>query len=79
MVAGLAGIFPDAHLLPFGIDPILVAGVGYVHFIAVLIPPIGIMMAGFAFVLVFKFALMVIRAIPIIGRMVTARSYGFTG
>jgi hypothetical protein len=77
IISTFSSVLPDASVLPFGIDAILVSGFGYIHFLSNLVPPLQIMLNGFLFVFGFKLVMMVVRAIPIIGRMVAARSHGF--
>jgi len=52
--------------LPFGIDDVMVQGMGYVHFLSTLFPPIGVMLSAVLFVIGFKIFLKIIAMIPII-------------
>lgn len=58
--------------LPYGIDSILVTGMTYLHAIIAVFPPLGIMLSGFLIILGFKTLMLVLRAVPIIGRIVGA-------
>jgi len=69
--------FPVVTELPWGIDSILVTGMGYLRFIIGLVPPLGIMFSGFVVIVLFKMTMVVFRAVPIIGRMVRDHSSGF--
>lgn len=62
-------ILPNVDVLPFGIDSILVQGVGYVHYVASIFPPIQSILSGFLYVVGFKIVLKVIRLIPWFGRV----------
>lgn len=61
--------FSDVTVLPFGIDSILVQGMGYVRFISGVFPPIGSIIDGFLFILAFKMIMIFLRIIPLIGRL----------
>jgi hypothetical protein len=61
--------FPVVTQLPFGIDGVLTTGMGYVWFMANIIPPIGIMLNGFLFLIGFKIVLKIIAMVPIIRGM----------
>lgn len=65
----LASFLPKVFVLPFGIDSVLVQGMGYVHFLAGLIPPIGLMLDAFLFVIGFKLSLKLFAMIPILRGM----------
>jgi len=60
---------PSADRLPFGIDSILVQGSGYLHFLAGLFPPIEAVLNGVLFILGYKLIMVIVRVIPLIGRM----------
>lgn len=66
VIGALFRWFPVVTALPFGADPYLVAGMGYIRFIAVVFPPIGIMLTGFLFVMSWKLVLLVIKLIPVV-------------
>jgi hypothetical protein len=55
--------------LPFGIEGYLQTGAGYIHMIVVYFPPLGIMLQGFLWILVWKFIMILLRLIPFIGRI----------
>lgn len=59
-------ISANVTTLPFGIDAILVQGMGYIWFIVSVFPPLGIIIDGLLFVLTFKLALKLVAMIPIV-------------
>lgn len=59
--------FPQVTALPFGIDAILVQGMGYVYFLKGIFPPLGIMLTGFLFVIGFKVVMLLFKMIPVVG------------
>lgn len=63
---GLTSFFPTVSLLPFGIDVILLSGVGYVRFIATVFPPLGSLLTAFLIYLGVIVTLKVVAMIPII-------------
>lgn len=65
----LTSIFPTVTALPFGIDDILVTGMGYVVFIISVFPPLGIMLNGLIFYWSFKLGLKFFAMIPVIRHM----------
>jgi len=71
--------FPIVTELPFGSDAILSTGMGYIHFVIAVFPPLGIMLSGFLVIIGFKMLMLVLRAVPIIGRMVGAHNSGYSG
>lgn len=60
---------PIVSVLPFGIDPLLVSGMGNIRYIITAFPPLGIILTGFLFVLSWKLLVVVVRMIPIIGKV----------
>jgi len=62
--------FPQVALLPFGLDDILTAGMGYFNFIQALVPPIHIIWLGFLWVMGWKMSLLVMRFIPVVRNLV---------
>jgi len=64
----LIDIFPqlNANVLPFGIDAILVQGMGYIYFLVGIIPPLELMLQAFIYVIMWKLALKLIAMLPII-------------
>jgi len=57
---------PVVTTLPFGIDAILVSGIANVYYITTYIPPLGIILDGFLFVLGWKTTLFFLRMFHII-------------
>jgi len=57
---------PVINVLPFGIDSVMVQGVGYLWFINTVFPPMGPLMIGFATVLGIKMSLWFLRTIRVI-------------
>lgn len=55
--------------LPFGIDSILVQGVGYIKFLATVFPPIDSVLNGFLYIIGFKVLMKLVRLIPWFGRI----------
>lgn len=55
--------------LPFGIDSILVQGVGYIKFLATVFPPIDSVLNGFLYIIGFKILMKLVRLIPWFGRI----------
>jgi hypothetical protein len=56
-------------MLPWGLDDLVVSGIGYVHFLANVLPPLGILLQGFMYFMYFKLTMMFLKMIPIIGRL----------
>lgn len=69
ILSGILYIVPKVDTLPFGVDVHLVNGFGYIQFIMTFIPPIGLMVEAFLFVIGFKIALKLVMMVPFIGRM----------
>jgi len=67
---GLASLLPVVTTLPFGIDALLVTASGYAHFVFEVFPPLGIMFSGFMIILGFKMSMLIVRAVPVVGKMV---------
>jgi len=65
----LTAWMPTVQTLPFGIDAILTTGMGYVHFIGGVFPPITSMLEGFLFYYAFKLVLKLVAMFPIIRGM----------
>jgi hypothetical protein len=62
---------PVVTELPYGIDAILVEGMGYLSFLMEVFPPLSTMLTGFIVVLGFKLGMMVVKMIPFVGRAVS--------
>jgi len=62
-------ILPNVDVLPFGIDPIVQQGAGYVAFLCNLVPPLGYLVDVFVFYLGFLLLLKAMKLIPIIRRI----------
>lgn len=56
--------------LPWGIDSVLVNGLGGYRAMAVFFPPLTVVMTAFIIYLGFRIVVMVIKAIPVIGKTV---------
>ena len=52
--------------LPFGIDAFLQTGMGYFYSLVAIIPPLGIILSGFLWVIGFKLLLKLLAMIPVI-------------
>ena len=65
----LTGGASTVTVLPFGIDSILVQGVGYIYFLASVFPPISAVLTGFLFIIGFKILMKFVRLIPWFGRI----------
>lgn len=65
----LVSIFPTITQLPWGLDDIVVSGIGYIHYMALILPPIGILLQGFMYFIYFKITMMFLKMIPIIGNL----------
>jgi hypothetical protein len=61
---------PDASFLPFGIDAVLVSGFGYVHYLALIFPPITIALAFMYWLIWWKLGIKLLSLIPIIRHVV---------
>lgn len=66
LLQGFNSIFPDASVLPFGIDSIFVQGMGYIRFIMEVFPPLQSMYNGLVWYIGFILLLKVIAMIPIL-------------
>lgn len=64
-INGLSLFLPTVTTLPFGIDAVLVQGMGYFRFMVSVFPPLQVMMQGMLAVISFKLALKVIAMVPI--------------
>ena len=64
----LISIFPvlSVKTLPLGMDAVLTQGVGYINFINVHFPPLGVLWEALLFVITFKLGLKLIAMIPVI-------------
>jgi len=69
LLNGATWILPTVTTLPFGIDPILSTGMGYIVFIISVFPPLGLLLNGFLFYYGFKLTLKFIAMIPILRGM----------
>ena len=67
----LLSLFPHITALPWGLDSMLVSGVGYIHYLANIIPPLGILLTAFSEFMVFYIAMRFIRLIPWVGKLFT--------
>ena len=66
VLSGILSFLPKVTKIPFGIDSVLVQGMGYFHFIMGLFPPLSIMLNGFLVIMGFKVTLKLIAMIPIV-------------
>jgi len=66
MLSYLALFLPQATVLPFGIDELLVQGFGYIFFIFTVIPTLEIFWKALVFVLIWKLSIKFIGMLPII-------------
>jgi len=66
LLNGLASFLPQVVVLPFGIDAVLVQGMGYLFYLMDVFPPIRSLWLGILFVLGFKLSLKLVAVIPII-------------
>jgi len=66
LVNALTWVLPTVTELPFGIDGILVTGMGYIVFLSTVFPPLGTMLTGFLVYYGFKLSLKLVAMIPII-------------
>lgn len=66
ILSGVLSFLPKVTTIPWGIDAVLVQGVGYFHFIGHVFPPLEIMLTGFFIVMGFKFTLKLIAMIPVV-------------
>jgi len=67
----LSAVLPNVSVLPFGIDPILVQGAGYLHYIMDIFPPLQAIFNGLLWIIGFKLTMMFIRIIPVIRHLFT--------
>jgi len=68
---GLASFLPKVTVLPF-VDAYLVAGIGYVNFLATVFPPIATMLNAFLYYIGFILILKFVKILPLIGRFVSS-------
>ncbi len=66
VLSGVLSFLPKVTTIPWGVDSVLVQGVGYFHFIGKVFPPIEIMLTGFFVVVGFKITLKLVAMIPIV-------------
>jgi len=59
------GSLPHISTFPF-VDSYLVTGMSYFRFMVVLVPPLGIMFAGFMWIMSFKIGVLTLRLLRII-------------
>jgi len=69
LVNALTSWMPTVTELPFGIDPILTTGMGYIVFIGTVFPPIQSMLNAFVFYYTFKLGIKFVAMIPIVRGM----------
>lgn len=62
----ILNFLPNATILPFGSDEILVTGMGYIRFITTFFPPLATLITAFLIYIAFILALKIFRMIPII-------------
>lgn len=70
ILEGLASFLPTVTAFPFGIDAILVSGVGYYNYLSVQVPFFPLLMSAFMFIIWWKIGLRIFSIIPIIGRLI---------
>lgn len=69
-LAMLLSRFPTITTLPFGIDEILVTGVGGYRALAVIFPPLDIVLTAFLIYLGFRIGLRIFRMLPVFGKLI---------
>lgn len=63
---GIANFLPVVDVLPFGIDAVLVQGMGYIIFLVDVFPPLQTIWVGLLSVLGFKLTLKLLAIVPIL-------------
>lgn len=66
IIKWLNTFLPPVQSLPWGIDSVLVSGVGYVRYITVYFPPLGTLISAFLIYIGFIFLFKIIGLIPIV-------------
>ncbi len=62
---------PDASVLPWGIDSILVSAVGGFKSMIVVFPPLGIVFQAFMIYLLFRVGMQLLKGVPFLGRTIS--------
>lgn len=74
VVGLLTGFLPNSGevplKIPYGIDEILLQGIGGYNMLSTYFPPFQVVLTAFLIYFGFRLALMIIRAIPILGKTI---------
>lgn len=66
----LVTVLPSANSLPFGIDSVMVSGIGYLRFFIIHFPPLGTVLTAFLIYVSFIISIKVIQLIPVLRNIV---------